>query len=70
MVTSPSSSSVHGISQARNWNRLPFSSPVGLPDPGIESKSPELLIQLVKKRPAMQETLVLFLGQEDPPEKV
>ena len=25
--------------------------------------------QLVKKPPAMQETLIRFLGQEDPPEK-
>ena len=28
-----------------------------------------LLAQLVKKPPAMQEALVLFLGQEDPLEK-
>ena len=27
------------------------------------------LAQLVKDLPAMQETLVQFLGQEDPPEK-
>ena len=28
-----------------------------------------LVAQLVKKPPAMQETLIRFLGQEDPPEK-
>ena len=28
-----------------------------------------LIAQLVKNPPAMQETLVQFLGQEDPPEK-
>ena len=28
--------SVHGISQARNWRGLPFSSPGDLPYPGIE----------------------------------
>ena len=28
-----------------------------------------LIAQLVKNLPAMQETLVRFLGQEDPPEK-
>ena len=28
-----------------------------------------LIAQLVKKRPAMQETLVQFLGREDPLEK-
>ena len=33
-------SSVHGIFQAkRYWNELPFPSPEGLPDPGIESRS-------------------------------
>ena len=28
-----------------------------------------LIVQLVKNLPAMQETLVQFLGREDPPEK-
>ena len=28
-----------------------------------------MMAQLVKNPPAMQETLVQFLGQEDPPEK-
>ena len=30
---------------------------------------PDLIAQLVKNPPAMQESLVLFLGQEDPLEK-
>ena len=37
-----SDSSVHGISQARNWNGLPFPSPGDLPDPGIKLTSPAL----------------------------
>ena len=37
-----SGSSVHGISQARYWGRLPFPSPGDLPDPGIEPASPAL----------------------------
>ena len=32
------SSSAHGISQARNWSRLPFSFPGDLPNPGIKPK--------------------------------
>ena len=32
-------------------------------------KRASLIAQLVKNRPAMQETLVQFLGQEDPLEK-
>ena len=59
-----------GFTRQNYWSRLPFSSPVDLPDPGIESKYPELLTQLAKRLRAMQETLVLFLGQEDPLEKV
>ena len=38
--TSPPSSSVHGIFQARHWSVLPFPSPGDLPDPGIEPGSP------------------------------
>ena len=33
-------SSVHGISQARIWSELPFSSPGDLPDSVIEPTSP------------------------------
>ena len=32
----PPGSSVHGISQARNWTGMPFSSPGDLPDPEIK----------------------------------
>ena len=32
-------SSIHGIFQARYWSGLPFPSPGGLPDPGIEPRS-------------------------------
>ena len=37
---SPSGSSVHAISQARNWTGLPFCSPGDFPSPGIEPASP------------------------------
>ena len=42
MDYSPPGSSVHGISQARMLERLPFPSPRHLPDPGIDSISPAL----------------------------
>ena len=34
--------SVHGISQARVMERVPFPSPGDLPDPGMEPVSPAL----------------------------
>ena len=37
-------SSVHRISQARMLDRLPFSSPGNLPDPGTEPVSPALAV--------------------------
>ena len=40
MDCSPPGSSVHGISQARILDGLPFPSPGDLPNPGIESMSP------------------------------
>ena len=39
---SPPSSSVHGISQARRLEWLPFPSPGDLPNPGIKPMSPAL----------------------------
>ena len=65
-----------GFSRQEYWSGLPFPSPGGLPDPGIEPSSPALQAdalpseppgkpQLVKNPPAMQEILVQFLGQED-----
>ena len=54
-------SSVHGIFQARvlEWGAIAFS---------IELWA-SLIAQLVKNPPTMQETLVRFLGREDPLEK-
>ena len=37
----PPGASVYGILQEEHWRGLPFSSPGDLPDPGIESLSPE-----------------------------
>ena len=42
MDSSPPGSSVHGISQARILEGLPFPSPGNLPDLGIKPKSPAL----------------------------
>ena len=39
---SPPGSSVHGISPEEYWSGLPFPSPGDLPDPGMETASPEL----------------------------
>ena len=41
MDYSPPSSSVHGIFKQEYWSKLPFPTPGGLPDPGIEPASPE-----------------------------
>ena len=42
MDYSPPGSSVHGVLQARILQWLPFPSPGGLPDPGIEPRSSAL----------------------------
>ena len=42
MDYSPPGSSVHGVSQARIWSRLPFPPPGNVPDPRIQSVSPAL----------------------------
>ena len=42
MNCSPSGSSVHGIFQQEYWSGLPFPSPGGLSDPGIEPTSSAL----------------------------
>ena len=39
---SPPGSSVHGISRAKYWSGLPFSSSEDLPNPGIKPASPAL----------------------------
>ena len=70
---SPPGSSVREISQARilEWVAIPFSR--GSSQPKTEQGSPvlcdSLVAQLIKNQPAMQETLVRFLCQEDPLEK-
>ena len=66
-----------GFSRQDYWTGLPFHSSGALPDPRIKLRSPalqtdwvaSLIAQLVKNSPAMQETPVRFLGQEDLPEK-
>ena len=70
------------FSRQEYWSGLLFPSPRNLPNPGIESGSPELqadalqseplgkpIAQLAKHLPAMQETPVRFLSWEDPLEK-
>ena len=62
------------FSRQEYWSGLPFPSPGDLPHSGIEPGFPALLsgsliAQLVKNPPAVQETLVQFLGWEDPLEK-
>ena len=63
------------LSRQEYWSGLPFPSPKDLPNPGIKPRSPALQTdsllsgQLVKDLPAMQETLVQFLGWEDLLEK-
>ena len=42
MDCSPPSSSVHGFPRQEYWSGLPFPPPGGLPDPGMESRSPAL----------------------------
>ena len=66
-------SSVHGIFQARvlEWSAIAFSGGLVLDDLYyIEVYSRYILFtQMVKSLPAVQETQVRFLGQEDPLEK-
>ena len=66
-----------GFSRQKYWSGLPFPSPGGLPDPGIEPGSPALLLythyslaaQMVKHLPTMRGTGVQSLNQEDRLEK-
>ena len=73
----PQASPSMGFSGQEYWSGLPFPSG-DLPNPGTEPwafKSPtlasgaSLMAQTVKRLPAMRETPVLFLGQENPLEK-
>ena len=63
-------SSVHGIFQARVLEWVPREA-TEKPDCGWVSFNPEtsLVAQVIKHLPAMQETRVQSLGQEDPLEK-
>ena len=56
MDCSPPGFSVPGISQQEYWSRVPFPSPEDLPDPGIESRSPELQPGFLPSKP-----LVLYV---------
>ena len=61
-----------GFSRQEYWSRLLFPSLGDLPGPGIEPRffrDASLVAQMVKNLPAMQETQVQSLGQEDPLEK-
>ena len=73
-------SSVHGISQTRTLEWVAISFSKGSSPPKDQTHVfcigrkilyhwASLVAQLVKNPPVMQETLVLFLGQEDPLEK-
>ena len=66
------------FSRQEYWSRLPFPTPEDLPDPGLNqcllswqetSSLLHHLAQTVKNLPAMRETWVRSLGQEDPLEK-
>ena len=78
----PGSLQFMGFPKQEYWSRLPFTSPGDLPDPGIEPVSPAWQAgslplshlgspgdSVVKNPPAMQETQVQSLGQEDSLEK-
>ena len=54
-------STVHGVE--KSWTRLSDLTKLGI------NNSYTLIAQLVKNPPAMQDTLVRFLGGEDPLEK-
>ena len=54
IVYSPPDSSVHGISQARILECLPFQSPGNLPDPGIEPKSLTLQTDSLPSEPPVK----------------
>ena len=74
MDCSPPGSSVHGDSPGNNTGLL-FPTPGDLPNPGIKTASlmspywASLVAQSITNLPAMQDTWVRFLGQEDPLEK-
>ena len=56
-----SGSSVHGISQERILEQLPFPSPGDLPDPGIEPGSPALQVDSLLSEPSGKPKMKLLL---------
>jgi len=54
MDCNPSGFSVHGISQARILERMPFSSPGDLPDPGVKLTSPALASRFFTAEPLVK----------------
>ena len=67
-----------GFSNQEYWSELPCHPPGALPNQGIKPGSPalqedslliSLVAQMVKSMPAMRETWVQSLGQEDPLEE-
>ena len=57
------------FSRQEYWSGLPFPSPISQLNPSYRSVQASLVAQLVKNPPAMQETLVRFLGWKDPLKK-
>ena len=56
--------SVHGISQARHWSRLPFPSPGDLLNPGIEAGSPALQADSLLSEPPSKPIYMGFIYQD------
>ena len=60
-----------GFSRQEYWSGLPFSSPGGLPDPGIEPRSPALQAEALTSEPpgkplrAIKEILTQWTSQVD-----
>ena len=72
MDCSPPGSTVHGIFQARvlEWGAIAFSGALAIGQHmGRWHLEAQTLAQTVKRLPAMRETQVQSLGQEDPLEK-
>ena len=61
---SPPDSSVHGILQARILEMLPCPSPVDLPDPGIEPRSPALQADSLLFEPQGKSLIIKFIPKK------
>ena len=48
-----------GFPRQENWNGLPLPSPRGLPDPGIEPRSPALQADSLLSEPPGKEGMVV-----------